>query len=122
MKHAFRVATAAAAIAASASVAGTCRAAATAELRQDISSQFDAANSFETVRHLAVDIGPRRSGTPEEDEAAEYLKQALDGSASRPRSTSTRSAGNALRRPRSRRRTPRCTTVRTGSELADEPG
>ena len=30
------------------------------------------------MRHLAVDIGPRRSGTPEELEGATYLKGILD--------------------------------------------
>ena len=45
---------------------------------QEIVSQYNAANSYETVRHLAVDIGPRRSGTPEELEGATYLKGILD--------------------------------------------
>ena len=34
---------------------------------------------MQTIRHLAVDIGPRRSGTPQEREGAEYLKSILDG-------------------------------------------
>jgi hypothetical protein len=34
--------------------------------------------SVETIRHLAVDIGPRRSGTPEELAGAVYLKGILD--------------------------------------------
>src|SRR4051795_6146006 len=78
MKHALRVATAAAAIAAGGLFAGTAAAAGPPlSYDQDIIEQFDATNSYNTVRHLAVDIGPRRSGLPEEDAAAEYLAGVL---------------------------------------------
>src|SRR3954469_12596841 len=78
MKHALRVATAAAAIATGGLFAGTAAAAGPPlNYDDDIISQFDANNSFNTVKHLAVDIGPRRSGLPEEDEAAEYLATRL---------------------------------------------
>jgi hypothetical protein len=40
--------------------------------------RLDAANSVETVRQLAVDIGPRRSATPEERRAAEHLAGILE--------------------------------------------
>jgi hypothetical protein len=78
MKHALRVASAVAAIAAGGLFAGTAAAAGPPlSYDQDIISQFDATNSFNTVKHLAVDIGPRRSGLPEEDAAAEYLAGVL---------------------------------------------
>jgi hypothetical protein len=79
MKHALRVATAAAAIAAGGLFAGTAAAAPPLNYDLDILEQFNANNSYETVRHLAVDIGPRRSGLPEEDAAAEFLGQKLAG-------------------------------------------
>src|SRR3954471_814139 len=78
MKHVFRAAAAAAVLATSASIAGTAAAAGPPlSYDQDILSQFDANNSYNTVKHLAVDIGPRRSGLPEEDAAAEYLAGVL---------------------------------------------
>src|SRR3954453_18244748 len=78
MKHALRVATGAAAIAAGGLFAGTAAAAGPPlSYDEDIIEQFDATNSYNTVKHLAVDIGPRRSGLPEEDEAAEYLAGVL---------------------------------------------
>ena len=78
MKHALRVATAAAAIATAGLFAGTAAAAGPPlSYDDDILSQFDATNSFNTVKHLAVDIGPRRSGLPEEDAAAEELAGVL---------------------------------------------
>src|SRR4051812_27430619 len=78
MRQALRVATAAAAIATGGVFAGTASAAGPPlSYDDDIISQFDANNSYETVKHLAVDIGPRRSGLPEEDEAAEYLAGVL---------------------------------------------
>ena len=78
MKRALRVAAAAAVIATSGIVGGTATAAGPPlNYDLDIIDQFDANNSLETVRHLAVDIGPRRSGLPEEDAAAEYLADVL---------------------------------------------
>ncbi|HET6547770.1 MAG TPA: M28 family peptidase, partial [Solirubrobacter sp.] len=79
MKHSLRTAIAAALLAASGSFAATATAAPPLNYDQEIVSQFDSANSMETIRHLAVDIGPRRSGTPQEREGAEYLKGILDG-------------------------------------------
>jgi hypothetical protein len=74
MKHVFRAAAAAAVLATSGVVAGNAAAAGPPQNYDlDILSQFNANNSYDTVKHLAVDIGPRRSGLPEEDEAAEYL-------------------------------------------------
>jgi hypothetical protein len=60
-------------------LAGAAAAAPPLNYDQEIVSQFDSANSVQTIRHLAVDIGPRRSGTPQEREGAEYLKSILDG-------------------------------------------
>ena len=45
----------------------------------ELVGNLDAANSFETVRHLANDIGGRFSGTRQEDQAADWLKQQMDG-------------------------------------------
>jgi Zn-dependent M28 family amino/carboxypeptidase len=45
---------------------------------QEAVGKLNAANSVETVRDLAVDIGPRRSATPEERAAGEYLKGVLE--------------------------------------------
>jgi hypothetical protein len=78
MKHALRAVSMAAAIAASGLVAGTAAAAPPATYDQEVVSQYNSANSVETIRHLAVDIGPRRSGTPQELEGATYLKGILD--------------------------------------------
>src|SRR5690349_12539996 len=80
MKHALRVATAAAAVAALGIFAGP----ATAQTPKpsyfnELVDNLDAANSFETVRHLANDIGGRFSGTRQEDQAAAWLKQQMDG-------------------------------------------
>jgi hypothetical protein len=79
MKHAFRAATATAAIAAFGIFAGP----ATAQTPKpsyydELVGKLDAANSYETVRHLAEDIGGRFSGTRQEDQAAEWLKQQMD--------------------------------------------
>ena len=74
MKQIVRAAATAAVLAASGLIATTASAAGPPQnFDLDILSQFNANNSYDTVRHLAVDIGPRRSGLPEEDEAAEYL-------------------------------------------------
>jgi hypothetical protein len=78
MKHALRAATAVAAIAAGGLFAGTAAAAPPLNYDADIVSQYNSANSVQTIRHLAVDIGPRRSGTPQELEGAQYLKSILD--------------------------------------------
>ena len=67
------------ALAASALVAGTASAAPPLNYDEEAVSRLNAANSVETVRHLAVDIGPRRSATPEERVGAEYLKGVLEG-------------------------------------------
>src|SRR4029079_15334281 len=80
MKHALRGATATAAVAAFGVLAGP----ATAQTPKpsyfdELVDNLDAANSFETVRHLANDIGGRFSGTRQEDQAAAWLKQQLDG-------------------------------------------
>src|SRR3954471_11727911 len=78
MRHVFRAAAAAAVLATSGVIAGTASAAGPPQNYDlDIISQFDANNSYDTVKHLAVDIGPRRSGLPEEDAAAEYLAGVL---------------------------------------------
>src|SRR4051812_26908825 len=53
--------------------AGTAGAAPPQSYDEEVLSKFNAANSVETIRHLAVDIGPRLRGTPQEREAAEYL-------------------------------------------------
>ncbi len=53
--------------------ASTAGAAPPQSYEQEGVDQLDAANSVATVRQLAVDIGPRRSATPEERKAAEYL-------------------------------------------------
>jgi Zn-dependent M28 family amino/carboxypeptidase len=45
---------------------------------QEAVGKLNAANSVETVRDLAVDIGPRRRATPEERAAGEYLKGVLE--------------------------------------------
>ena len=80
MKHLFRAATAVAATAAFGIFAGP----ATAQTPKpsyydELVGNLDAANSFETVRHLADDIGGRFSGTRQEDQAADWLKQQMDG-------------------------------------------
>ncbi|MDA0168266.1 M28 family peptidase [Solirubrobacter taibaiensis] len=80
MKHLFRAATATAAIAAFGILAGP----ATAQTPKpsyydELVGNLDAANSYETVRHLANDIGGRFSGTRQEDQAADWLKQQMDG-------------------------------------------
>ena len=78
MKQALRAASTAVVVVASGLFAGTAAAAPPQTYDQEIVSQFNSANSVETIRHLAVDIGPRRSGTPEELEGAKYLKGVLD--------------------------------------------
>src|ERR1041384_8627277 len=80
MKHALRVAAAAAAGAALGIFAGP----ATAQTPKpsyyaELVGNLDAANSYETVRHLANDIGGRFSGTRQEDQAADWLKEQMDG-------------------------------------------
>jgi hypothetical protein len=80
MKHALRVATAAAAIAAFGISAGPVTAQTPKPSYYDeLVGNLDAANSYETVRHLANDIGGRFSGTRQEDQAADWLKQQMDG-------------------------------------------
>src|SRR3954471_12005846 len=79
MSFALRAAATAAVLVASALGAQTAAAAPPLDYDHEIISQFDSANSVETIRHLAVDIGPRRSGTPQELEGAQYLKGILDG-------------------------------------------
>ncbi len=80
MKHLFRAATAIAATAALGILAGP----ATAQTPKpsyydELVDNLDAANSFETVRHLAETIGGRFSGTRQEDQAAAWLQQQMDG-------------------------------------------
>jgi hypothetical protein len=78
MRLTMRAAAAAAILATSGLVAGTASAAGPPlNYDLDVLSQFNANNSYDTVKHLAVDIGPRRSGLPEEDAAAEYLADRL---------------------------------------------
>ena len=80
MKHLFRAATAIAAIAAFGMFAGPVTAQTPKPSYYDeLVGNLDAANSFETVRHLANDIGGRFSGTRQEDQAADWLKQQMDG-------------------------------------------
>ena len=79
MRFALRAAAMAAVLATSGLGAGAAAAAPPLDYDHDIISQYSSANSVETIRHLAVDIGPRRSGTPQEREGAEYLKSILDG-------------------------------------------
>ena len=80
MKHLFRAATATAAIAAFGIFAGPVTAQTPKPSYYDeLVGNLDAANSFETVRHLANDIGGRFSGTRQEDQAADWLKQQMDG-------------------------------------------
>src|SRR5262245_31047816 len=74
-----RVAVAVATIALTSLVAGTAWAAPPQNYDQEAVGKLNAANSVETVRHLAVDIGPRRSATPEERAGGEYLKGVLEG-------------------------------------------
>ena len=66
MSSPVRVAVAVATIALTSLVAGTAWAAPPLNYDQEAVGKLNAANSVETVRHLAVDIGPRRSATPEE--------------------------------------------------------
>ncbi|HEX5620675.1 MAG TPA: M28 family peptidase [Solirubrobacteraceae bacterium] len=73
-----RVAVAVATISLTSLVAGTAWAAPPQNYDQEAVGKLNAANSVETVRHLAVDIGPRRSATPEERAGAEYLKGVLE--------------------------------------------
>ena len=75
MNHALRVALAAALVAAAG--AAPAAAAPPASYDQEAVSAFDAARSVTTVRHLAETIGPRRSATPDERLAAEYLGSLL---------------------------------------------
>lgn len=44
----------------------------------EIVTRFDSANSVEHIRHLAVNIGPRLNGTPQEREGAEYIGGILE--------------------------------------------
>src|SRR3954453_24110683 len=80
MKHLFRAATAVAAVAAFGTFAGPVTAQTPKPSYYDeLVNNLDAANSYETVRHLANDIGGRSSGTRQEDQAADWLKQQMDG-------------------------------------------
>ncbi|QIK63540.1 M28 family peptidase [Leucobacter viscericola] len=45
---------------------------------KEYASQANAANAFEHVRHLAVDIGPRVAGTAAEDAGIQYVKSQLE--------------------------------------------
>jgi hypothetical protein len=78
MHNAMRAAAAAALVAAAGVLAGPAGAAPPLDYDQETIAQFNSANSVETIRHLAVDIGPRRSGTPQELEGAQYLAGILD--------------------------------------------
>src|SRR5262245_54620868 len=71
-------ATAVAVALASMTAAGTAAADPPLSYEQEAVSKLNAANSVQTVRHLAVDIGPRRSATPDERVGAEYLKGVLE--------------------------------------------
>ena len=77
MTHRLR-ATAVAALVGSSLVAGTASADPPLNYDQEALGKLDAANSVDTVRHLAVDIGPRRSATPAERAGAEYLEGVLE--------------------------------------------
>src|SRR3954452_5552375 len=80
MKFALRAAAAAAGIAAFGSFAGPVTAQTPKPSYYDeLVDNLDAANSYETVRHLANDIGGRFSRTRQEDQAADWLKQQMDG-------------------------------------------
>ncbi len=80
MKHLFRATTAVAAVAAFGIFAGPVTAQTPKPSYYDeLVDNLDAANSYETVRHLANDIGGRFSGTRQEDQAADWLKQQMDG-------------------------------------------
>ena len=79
MKHLFRATAATAAIAAFGICAGPVAAQTPKPSYYDeLVDQLDAANSYETVRYLAENIGSRFSGTRQEDQAAEWLKQQMD--------------------------------------------
>ena len=43
----------------------------------DVIGQFDSMNSYAHIEHLAVGIGPRLNGTPQEREGAEYIGSVL---------------------------------------------
>lgn len=73
MTKGIRAAVAAACVAAAGFAASTAGAAPPQSYEQEGLDKLDAANSVETVRQLAVDIGPRRSATPDERKAAEHL-------------------------------------------------
>lgn len=64
-------------VVASGLVAGGAAAAPPDTYDQEAVKTFDAANSVRHIRHLAVGIGPRLNGTPQEREAAEYLAGVL---------------------------------------------
>jgi Zn-dependent M28 family amino/carboxypeptidase len=77
MTKGIRAAAVAACVAAAGFAASTAGAAPPQSYEQESVDKLDAANSVETVRQLAVDIGPRRSATPEERKAAEHLASIL---------------------------------------------
>ena len=78
MHHRLRATAFAIALAAFSVTVGTASAAPPLSYDQEAVSRLNAANGVETIRHLAVDIGPRRSATPEERVGAEYLKGVLE--------------------------------------------
>ena len=45
---------------------------------RQVSSAITGDYAYEVVRHLAVDIGPRRAGTDAEFEAADYIKEQFE--------------------------------------------
>ena len=78
MNHRVRATALAVTLVGSALAAGTASADPPLSYDQESLARLNAANSVQTVRHLAVDIGPRRSATPAELAGAEYLKGVLD--------------------------------------------
>lgn len=64
-------------VVASGLVAGGAAAAPPDDYDQEAVKAFDAASSVRHIRHLAVDIGPRLNGTPQERDAAKYLAGVL---------------------------------------------
>jgi Zn-dependent M28 family amino/carboxypeptidase len=78
MIHRLRATAVGVAVLGSILAAGTASADPPLSFEQEAVSKLNAANSVQTVRHLAVDIGPRRSATPDERAGAEYLKGVLE--------------------------------------------
>ena len=78
MNHRLRATAIGVAVLGSILAAGTASADPPLSYDQEALSKLNSANSVEIVRHLAVDIGPRRSATPDERVGAEYLKGVLE--------------------------------------------